>query len=270
MKYSIDKITSILINANYSDIIMEPYDGTELEVITPKDKAYTCKVAKEAFIINQNNISKAVSFILSKPLELKVRFPSNFMGDLKIKAKNGDFNTGRAVFSSVDIQSINGDYTMSQIKAKRVSITIDNGAVNLKEVLSPSVVVKVKNGGIKLDDVTSEELSAIGANTMISLAQIKSSKITAKTNNGRIDIKKTATDNLDLFERNGKIIAQLFGNAEDYKFTTDTKNGFISVNSDSYGKLYNTPIASDRHINIHSINGNIDVKFIAAPDKSAK
>lgn len=263
MKYSVEKISSIIINATYSDIIMEPYDGTELEVLSPKDKAYTCRAAKDAFVINQNNISKAVSFLLSKPLELKVRFPASFMGDLKIKAKNGDFNTGRAVFSSVDIQSVNGDYTINQIKANRVSIIIDNGAVNLKEVLSPSVVVKVKNGGIRLDDVTSEAITAVGNNTMISLMQIKSSKMTVKTNNGKVDIKKTTTDNLDVFERNGKITIQLFGNADDYKFNTDTKNGFITVNSDSHGKLFVTPIASDRHLDVHSVNGSIDIKFIS-------
>lgn len=263
MTFGIENLKNIVINVSHSDIALEPYDGVDIIVTTPKEKAFDFKCGNGTFTVIQKRLTSMRGFFRAKPIELRIAYPQTFEGSLKLKCRNGDISVGSGVFSDMDIYAQNGEFSIFKVNSGKIKLNAGNGSVALKEVMSPNVSVKLSNGGIKLDSINAESLDIDGFNAMIMLSGISAcTHLYVKTKNGKIDMKQISSPDISAATNNGKISGVILGDKDDYKMNLQTDNGFIAIDNNEVIKSFNSlATGQSKKLTAHTVNGAIDIKF---------
>lgn len=260
MDFEIARLKNISIYTDHCLVTVEPSEGETLQVITPKEKAFTFKAAGDTFTVQQNKINIIRSWF-TRAIEIKIRVPQTFFGLLRLRNRYGSVSVSK-VSAEFEIASDVGAVTCKQLKARGFRLRHSAGDVDCYDISATgNFAIKVSNGSIKADSISAGAISAEISNGPVTVGGLVAQRITLKTSNGKIDGKALNASDISLNNHNGKIIADVTGIKDAYKINLETTNGIVNVDGGECGRQLQLNPNGASKLFAKTDNGSIDIRF---------
>lgn len=236
-------------------------DGYATEFISAREKYFDVSSDGGTLTVRQKSRNILYRIIMHR-FEFKLVLPKNFKGKLRFRNKNGGMYINGVNFTDVELATSNGKFDIENAHCDSFKLKMHNGTVSVKKTTADGTLsVQCSNGNVKAESVTAATLAISCANAALSVADISAKKFECVTNNGAIDASGITADEMKFETSNGKISAAPLGGRDDFKLTTETAHGVITVDGVAYKRIADA-INSAKRISAKTSNGDIDIRFM--------
>ncbi|MDD3382495.1 MAG: DUF4097 family beta strand repeat-containing protein, partial [Bacilli bacterium] len=157
---------------------------------------------------------------------VKLTVPVSFSGNIIVKTTNGSIKTeDLSLINQINFETTNGSLTIENVVVLNdVSLFTTNGGINV------------------LDSRIDQELYN-------------------RTTNGNINLRNVVAIDIDSVTTNGKIIASIVGDSDEFKMDLRVTNGKIYLGDFVLASQVLNPTKTNI-IRLHTTNGNIEIEFV--------
>lgn len=239
-------------------------DDDVCRFVSTKEKYFNLQQDNNGLLTVTQKSGNIFYRIIMRRFEFKLILPRHFVGRLRFRNKNGGIYINGGGFADVELSTKNGNVDVENISCADFSLKVRNGsAIILKSITAANdVSVKCDNGNIKAENVKAAAVTVSCHNAPISLADVKTHKLDCSTNNGAIDANAIDADGVKLETSNGKISAVCAGSRDDYRLSLETTHGAITLDGTPSKNVTDTATGTSRRADLHTSNGDIDIRFI--------
>ncbi|MCL2675824.1 MAG: DUF4097 family beta strand repeat-containing protein [Firmicutes bacterium] len=244
-------------------------DG-EFHLVTDNENDFTLEQAGDAVVIRQKKRHLLRRLFDWAVEDVKITVPRDFYGEVALSNQNGRTSIYSIELGNMTVKNGNGMLVFEDINAGDIMLHNGNGRIEIQGAKFKSVDAHSGNGRLQMYDMTCEgRVKGKTSNGRIVLRNCVAQKFDFISSNGAIYLTDCEADEVKCGTSNGRVVASLRGNEEDYAIDFSTSNGSIYVGNSKYAGRYVVK-SSGKKLEANTSNGSIRFRFADTPDLSAE
>lgn len=195
-----------------------------------------------------------------RTLTLEGKYTKSVAGYVSSKISTVTLFVPESFLGNIDIVTSNGGISLNNLSLNIVDLSTSNGGVKLTNCALEKVNINTSNGKIELNDISAEgKIKLTSSNGALALKNITAAVIDGKTSNGKISLSGVDCADIEMDTSNGRITADILGEAKDYTIFAKTSNGDIYLQGEKIKK--GTIQGGEKSLSLITSNGKIEINF---------
>lgn len=195
-----------------------------------------------------------------RTLTLEGKYTKSVVGSVSSKISTVTLFVPESFLGDINIATSNGGISFKNLNLNIVDFSTTNGGIKLTNCVLDKADITTSNGKVELDGVSAEgKIKLTSSNGALLLKNITAAAIDGKTSNGKINLSGVDCADIEMDTSNGRITADILGEAKDYTISVSTSNGGIYLQGE---KIKNgTTQGGEKSLSLDTSNGKIEINF---------
>ena len=222
-----DKITSIIINTDTTDILFLPYskDGYKVECFEEINLSHTVTVKNGVLSIELKNDREWYNHIsiFSRDTQITVYIPAGEYTSLSVKASTADTTVPKKfTFDTVEITCSTGDVEFSASTKKSLNIQTSTGDIDIEDSIHGDFNLAVSSGEIEVGNVKCNNASIKVSTGKTEINGMTCASFSSTGNTGNLSMNNlVSASSVNITRSTGDVCFERC-DATELKITTDT------------------------------------------------